>query len=351
MKNKIPVAILGATGSVGQKFVSLLINHPWFEIAALCASEKSAGQKYADLVPLRLAGPEFSRIAAMKVLPADPDLPCKLVFSALDASVAGKIESDFAGAGYIIVSNARNHRFSQDVPLLIPDVNPDHIDLVASQKYPDNGMIITNPNCSTTGLAMALKPLYDAFGIDAVHVVTMQAISGAGYPGLSAMDITENVIPFIGGEEEKMESEPLKILGRLDKDQVEPAKFAISASCNRVPVIDGHLESVAVKLTNKAEIEDLITAWNNYTSLPQQLKLPFAPVQPIHYLEGPNHPQPRIHRDLENGMAVSIGRLRHCPILDYKFTLLVHNTVRGAAGGAILNAELLTAKKMIGQDK
>ena len=347
MKNKIPVAILGATGSVGQQFIRLLINHPWFEIVALCASENSAGKKYADLVPLRLVQPSFKRIADMIVLHTVPDVPGRIAFSALDASVAGKIEEDFASAGYIVVSNARNHRFAPQVPLLIPEVNHDHVQIVSHQKYTSGGMIVTNPNCSTTGLALALKPLYDLFGIEAVNVVTMQAMSGAGYPGLSAIDITENVIPFIGGEEEKMETEPLKILGKIDHDHINAAEFKISASCNRVPVIDGHLESVSVKLAASAKKEELISAWEGYTSLPQKLKLPFAPLQPIHYFSDPLHPQPRLDRDLENGMAIATGRLRPCPILDYKFTLLVHNTVRGAAGGAILNAELLVAKKIV----
>jgi aspartate-semialdehyde dehydrogenase len=346
LNQKIPVAILGATGSVGQKFVKLLCEHPWFEIESLTASANSAGKKYGTLVPLKVPGSKYGKISEMRVVETVPDLPCRLVFSALDAKVAGEIEKDFANAGYIVVSNARNHRFDPDVPLLIPEVNHEHLQITANQSW-SGGMIVTNPNCSTTGLALALKPLYDSFGIDAVHVVTMQAISGAGYPGLSAMDISENVIPHIGGEEEKMETEPLKILGKFADNQIIPADFKISASCNRVAVIDGHLESVSVKLNKSATSEELIGVWENYTSLPQELNLPSAPVKPIYYFHEPDLPQPRLLRNLENGMVVSIGRLRKCSILDYKFTLLVHNTIRGAAGGAILNAELMAAKKFL----
>jgi aspartate-semialdehyde dehydrogenase len=344
--HKIPVGILGATGSVGQKFVELLQNHPWFEIQFLAASSKSAGNKYGTLVPLKIPGADYNKIAEMKVVETNPDIPCRLVFSALDAKVAGEIEEKFARAGYIVVSNARNHRFDTDVPLLIPDVNHSHLELVHKQNWA-GGMIVTNPNCSTTGLAMALKPLYDSFGIEAVHVVTMQAISGAGYPGLSAMDISENVIPLISGEEEKMEAEPLKILGEFSGDKIILADFKISASCNRVPVIDGHMESVSVKLNKSVAEPEIIKSWAEYRSLPQELGLPFAPIKPIHYFDAPDLPQPRLQRNLENGMAVSIGRLRKCSILDYKFMVLVHNTVRGAAGGAILNAELMVAKKIL----
>jgi len=345
LKQKIPVAILGATGSVGQKFVELLCAHPWFEIKSLTASANSAGKKYGTLVPLKIPSSEYIKLSDMEVVRTIPDLQCRVVFSALDAKVAGEIENNFASAGYIVISNARNHRFDPDVPLLIPEVNHEHLQITASQSW-SGGMIITNPNCSTTGLALALKPLYDSFGIAAVNVVTMQAISGAGYPGLSAMDISGNVIPHIGGEEEKMETEPLKILGKFADNRIIPADFKISASCNRVPVIDGHTESVSVSLKNSATSEELIRVWRNYTSLPQELNLPSAPGQPIHYFHEPDLPQPRLQRNLENGMVVSIGRLRKCSVLDYKFTLLVHNTIRGAAGGAILNAELMAAKKL-----
>jgi aspartate-semialdehyde dehydrogenase len=345
VKQKIPVGILGATGSVGQKFVELLENHPWFDISTLTASGKSAGKLYGDLITTGKTGSYFEKIYSTKIEETKPGIPCRLVFSALDAKVAGTIEQDFARSGYIVVSNARNHRFEKDVPLLIPEINPDHLQLTKMQKWA-GGMIVTNPNCSTTGLALALKPLYDNFGLESVMAVTMQAISGAGYPGLSALDINENVIPFISGEEDKMESEPLKILGKFNGSSIDPAAFKLSISCNRVPVIDGHLESVAVKLHKSADISDIINTWTSYSALPQKLKLPLAPQKPIYYFTDPALPQPKYQRNLEHGMAVSIGRLRHCKILDFKFTLLVHNTIRGAAGGAILNAELMTAQKI-----
>ncbi|NOX89150.1 MAG: aspartate-semialdehyde dehydrogenase [Calditrichaeota bacterium] len=346
LQEKIPVAILGATGSVGQKFVELLANHPWFEIVALTASERSSGKKYRDVVNWIQSAPLDERIGSLVVRKTQPDLPCKIVFSALDAVVAEQFEQEFALSGYVVISNARNHRFHPSVPLLIPDVNPDHLAAIAKQPF-DDGIIVTNPNCSTTGLVIALKPLADSFGIDKVHVVTMQALSGAGYPGVSSLQATDNVIPFIKSEEEKMESEPRKILGRWDGSRFIDADVIISASCNRVPVIDGHLESVSVKLNSACTINEIKEAWVSYRSAPQELKLPSAPKQPIHYFDQPDMPQPRLLRNLENGMAVSIGRLRPCPILDFKFTVLSHNTIRGAAGGAILNAELMAAKGYI----
>ncbi|MCF8356418.1 MAG: aspartate-semialdehyde dehydrogenase [Melioribacteraceae bacterium] len=340
---KIPVGILGATGSVGQKFVELLTDHPWFEITELAASEKSAGRKYDDVVNWFLPSRIPASIGALSVKECRPGLNCKIVFSALDANAAGEIETEFANAGYVVVSNAKNHRYDKDVPLLIPDVNPDHLDIIKQQKF-SGGMIITNPNCSTTGLAVALKPLHDAFGIEALNVVTMQALSGAGYPGVSSLDAMDNVIPFIKGEEEKMELEPLKILGAFNGTEIINADFKISASCNRVSVIDGHLESVSIKLKNPATESEIIDVLINYKSEPQRLKLPSAPLQPVHYFYEDDMPQPRLLRNLESGMAVSVGRLRKCNLFDYKFSVLSHNTIRGAAGGAILNAELLAAK-------
>jgi aspartate-semialdehyde dehydrogenase len=340
---KIPVGILGATGSVGQMFVNLLNNHPWFEIKELAASERSQDKKYSEAVNWVIPYPLPEKIGNMTVKPCEPDLDCKIVFSGLDSKVAGKIESDFAKKGYIVISNSKNHRMFDDVPLLIPDINPGHLDLIKAQKY-GKGNIITNPNCSTIGLCMAIKPLLDNFGLEAVNVVTMQAISGAGYPGVASLDIIDNVVPYIGDEEAKMEIEPLKILGKLNNGKVDYAKFKISAHCNRVAVIDGHTECVSVKLSKKASKEEIISTWNNYISEPQKLKLPSAPKQPIHYFDKPNYPQPRLHRNLENGMAASVGRLRECPLFDYKFVVLSHNTIRGAAGCAILNAELLVKK-------
>jgi aspartate-semialdehyde dehydrogenase len=341
---KIGVAILGATGSVGQKFLELLSEHPLFEVRELAASEKSAGKKYSDAANWIMQKSLPGSFAEIKVKECQPNLESKIVFSALDASIAGEIEEDFAKAGYIVVSNARNHRYDPNVPLIIPEVNSDHLEMIKFQKY-GSGAIITNPNCSTIGLVLALKPLHDNFGIESVNVVTLQAISGAGYPGLPSMDIIDNSIPFIGGEEPKMEKEPLKILGKLNSNgQVDFANIKISAQCNRVAVNDGHLECVQVKLKNKPSSEEMINSWINFKAEPQKLNLPSAPRQPIYYFYEEKYPQPKIHRNLENGMAAAVGRLRDCPLFDYKFVVLSHNTVRGAAGGTILIAELLYAK-------
>lgn len=341
MKNdkKIPVGILGATGSVGQRFIELLANHPWFEITALAASEKSAGKTYREAANWLMSSPLPQQIASMKIQPCQPNLPCSLVFSALDSSVAGEIESAFAEAGYIVHSNARNHRMEHAVPLLVPEINPDHLELIHSQKT--KGKIVTNPNCSTIGLAIALKPLLDAFELESVAVVTLQAISGAGYPGVASLDIMDNVIPLIKGEEEKMETEPLKILGKYSSGGIKNSSIRISAQCNRVPVNDGHTECISIKFKQKPKKEALIEAWISYKGEPQTLNLPTAPLKPIYYFNEDNFPQPKLHRNLDKGMAVSIGRLRDCPLFDYKFAILSHNTIRGAAGGAVLNAELM----------
>lgn len=344
--NKIPVGILGATGSVGQKFVQLLTNHPWFEIAALAASGRSSGRAYSEAVNWFQSSALDKRIGSMLVSECSPSLPSKVVFSALDSNVAGEIEAEFASKGYFVFSNSRNHRMDPSVPLLVPEINPNHLELINSQEF-GKGAIVTNPNCSAIGLTMALKPLVDNFGVTQVHVVTMQALSGAGYPGVASLDILDNVIPFISGEEEKMEAEPLKILGKLEKQKVSFAEIKISASCNRVAVQDGHLECVSVKLGRSASAEEIKKAWNNFSSEPQQMQLPMAPEHPIYYFEEPNYPQPKLHRHLDKGMAVSIGRLRSCALFDYKFVLLSHNTIRGAAGGAILNAELAHKKDII----
>ncbi len=334
---KIPVAILGATGSVGQKFIELLSNHPWFEIVELAASERSAGKKYKNAAAWVMASRLEDEIGNIAVKSCKPNLDAKLVFSALDSSVAGEIETEFAENGYFVISNSKNHRFDNNVPLIIPEVNHDHLRLIENKK----GAIITNPNCSTIGLTLAIKPLHDAFGIELMNVVTMQAISGGGYPGVPSMDILGNVVPFIDGEEEKMMSEPLKILGQLGNNTIEPAHIKISAQCNRVPVIDGHLETVQIKFKNKPRIDEIIKVWKEFKSLPQELNLPSAPIQPIFYFFEDHLPQPRLNSNLENGMAVSVGRLRECEIFDYKFVVLSHNTIRGAAGGTLLTAELM----------
>lgn len=337
---KIPVAILGATGSVGQKFIELLSNHPWFKISELAASEKSINKKYKDATKWVMTSLLQDDIASLIVKPCKPNLKSKIVFSALDSSVAGEIESEFANNGFIVISNAKNHRFDKDVPLVIPEVNYQHLELIKNK----NGAIITNPNCSTIGMVLALKPLYDAFGIEAVNVVTMQAISGGGYPGVPSLDVLDNVIPFISGEEEKMRTEPLKIFGQLKKNYIDFAKIKISAQCNRVCVIDGHLENIQVKFKNKPSKESIISCWKEFKSLAQTLNLPSAPQNPIYYFDEEYLPQPRLNRNLENGMAISIGRLRECEIFDYKFVVLSHNTVRGAAGGTLLIAELMKAQ-------
>lgn len=345
--NKIKVAVLGATGSVGQKFIQMLENHPWFELHEVGASDRSAGKKYRDAVNWILPTPIPATVAEKTVKSCEPGFESRLIFSGLDSSVAGEVESAFASAGYSVVSNSKNHRTDPDVPLLIPEVNPDHLKLIKAQKY-NGGAIVTNPNCSTIGLVLGLKPLFDNFGLEAVNVVTMQALSGAGYPGVASLDILDNVIPFIGGEEDKLENEPGKILGELAGDHIRFSNIKISASTNRVAVLDGHLESVQVKLKSKPDMEAVINAWKSFSAVPQQLNLPSAPLNPIHYFYEDKYPQPRLHRNLDKGMAVSIGRLRDCNLFDYKFTLLSHNTVRGAAGGAILCAELMYKQGYLG---
>lgn len=342
---KVKVVILGATGAVGQRFVQLLENHPWFEVVALCASERSAGQKYVDVVDWRISSniPKYGR--NMKVGLCDVGVDAKVAFGGLDATVAGQIEGNFRDAGYAVFSNSKNYRMDENVPLVIPEVNADHIALVKKQKQ--KGFIVTNPNCTTIGLAMVLAPIERAFGIKQVMVTTMQALSGAGYPGVASMDIVDNIIPFIGGEEEKVETEPLKILGKMVGGKVRFSKMKISADCNRVSVRDGHMESVTIELVKKVSVEKVVEALVNFKGEPQRLKLPSAPQSPIIYKGEATRPQPILDRDLGNGMSVVVGQVRKSNVLDIKLTLLVHNTIRGAAGAAILNAELLKAKGYI----
>ena len=335
---KTQVAILGATGTVGQRFLTLLEDHPWFELTALTASERSQGKLYRDAARWVQATPLPERFATMEILPTAPPLDCPLIFSALDASVAGEAETAFAQAGHLVVSNAKSHRLDPDVPLVVPEVNATHLELTRSSPHAP-GAIVTNPNCSTIGLVLALKPLADEFGIKKVSVVTMQAISGAGLPGVASYEIADNVVPYIQGEEDKMQAATRKILG--DDDLI------VSAQCNRVPVLDGHLQCVSVELDRKAEQTAVREAWERFEAEPQKLELPSAPKRPIHYLEGSAAPQPRLHRDLEKGMAASIGRLRPCPLFDYKFVTLSHNTLRGATGGALLLAELAVARGLL----
>jgi aspartate-semialdehyde dehydrogenase len=339
---KIEVGVLGATGMVGQHFVKFLQNHPWFELTWVGASDRSAGKKYSEATQWRLEGTMPEKIAGLTVKECVPGNAPRLVFSATDASVATEIERAFATAGHVVVSNSRNHRMEKDVPLLVPEVNPDHLKLIPQQQAARGwkGQIVTNPNCSTVVLTMALAPLKQ-FGIRRVVVTTMQAISGAGYPGVPSMDITANVIPFIGGEEEKMEQETQKILGDLVGDHVEPLAAGVSAHCNRVPVVDGHTEAVSVDLASKPDIAALIDAINSFRGVPQERNLPSAPAQPVVYMADRDRPQPRRDAARGNGMTAFVGRLRACSVLGYKFIALGHNTIRGAAGAAVLNAELM----------
>jgi aspartate-semialdehyde dehydrogenase len=326
---------------VGPRMVRLLDGHPWFRVAFLGASSRSAGRPYREAVNWVQDGPIPAEIAEMEVREVEPGPEAPLVLSALDSSVAGEVERRFADAGALVVSNARNHRMDPDVPLLIPEVNDDHLALLDVQS---GGGIVTNPNCSTIGLALSLKPLHDAFGIRSVNVVTLQAVSGGGIPGVASMEILDNVVPYIPGEEEKLERETGKILGTLSAGSVAPAPIQISAQCNRVPVIDGHLECVSVGLAKDASPEEAARVMAGFRGATQELNLPSAPRRPIHVLTGEADPQPRLHRDLDRGMAVSVGRIRRCALLSLRFVLLSHNTIRGAAGGAILGAELVVAR-------
>ena len=342
----IDVGVLGATGVVGQQFVSRLARHPWFRCTWLAASERSEGKAYKSVAPWKLSTPIPETSADRIVEACVPGRGPKVVFSGLDASVAGDIERAFAEAGHLVVSNARNFRMDPLVPLLIPEVNADHLSLIPQQRRAKgwSGAIVTNPNCSTIVLALALAPLR-AFNIRAVVVSTMQAVSGAGYPGVPSLDILGNVVPFIGGEEEKMQIETLKILGADGGRSPYPA--VVSAHTNRVPVIDGHTMTVSVSFEQQPPIEALADAMRNFAGRPQELSLPTAPKPALVLMEAENRPQPRLDVDLGGGMAVSIGRLRTCPVMHARFVALGHNTVRGAAGAAILNAELMHAEGLL----
>jgi aspartate-semialdehyde dehydrogenase len=346
MPTKTSVGILGATGVVGQRFVQMLEHHPWFEATWLAASDRSEGRLYGEIARWKMKTPIPARIAQMRVSPATPDGAPKIIFAALDASIAAEMEPRFAAAGCAVVTNSSALRMQSDVPLVIPEVNADHTQMIEGQNWrkTSGGFVVTNPNCSAIGLVMALKPLQALFGIETVIAVTMQAVSGAGYPGVPSLDILGNVIPYIAKEEEKMEEETRKLLGRLDGAGVIPAPFALSVQCNRVAVEDGHTESVSVKLQKKAQAEEIIQAWQEFRGVPQELRLPSAPEEPVRYTGSPDRPQPRLDVDSGNGMTATVGRLRPCGVLDWKFTVLSHNTIRGAAGAALLNAELLKAR-------
>lgn len=337
----INVAILGATGTVGQRFISLLEHHPYFRVHELVASSRSAGKRYRDAVTWMQSSPIPAAVADLPVSTLEDRLESGTLFSGLDSSVAGEAELRYAERGYLVISNSRNHRMDPLVPLVIPEINHVHLRLVEQQPWP--GAIVTNPNCSTMFLAMALAPLHRTFGVRSVHVTTLQAVSGAGYPGLPAMSIMGNIIPYIEGEEEKIETETLKILGTCRDDGIEPAAMRIGAQCTRVPVIDGHTETVSVQLDNPADISEVRNVLESFRGFPQERALPSAPGYPVRVFDEQDRPQPARDLGVEGGMATLVGRLRACPVLDYRMVLLGHNTIRGAAGAAILNAEAMVA--------
>lgn len=348
MTTKIDVGVLGATGMVGQEFVASLENHPWFRVAWVAASERSAGKRYEDAAPWRLDRPIPKTMADMVVQPCVPSGSPMFVFSGLDSSVAGNVEADFAAAGRTVVSNAKNYRMAEDVPLLIPEINPDHLGLLGQQSKERSwsGKIVTNPNCSTIVMTLALAPLCE-FGLEQVMVTTLQAVSGAGYPGVSSLDILGNILPYIPGEESKMEAETQKILGAYTGGSVQAHNVIVSAQTTRVPVVNGHTALISVKLTETPTHGDIVDAFRVYEGRPQQEQLPTAPLHPVVYLSNADRPQPKYDVNREGGMSITIGRLRNCPVLGFKFIALGHNTVRGAAGAAILNAELMKIDNLI----
>jgi aspartate-semialdehyde dehydrogenase len=345
---QLEVGILGATGMVGQQFVRLLTGHPWFKTAWLAASERSEGRTYAEAMKWRLSSPPPADVLGMQVEACTPGRAPRILFSALDAAAAKDIEPAFAAAGHIVVSNARSYRMFADVPLVIPEVNADHLSLIARQRRERgwSGAIVTNPNCSTVVLSIVLAALR-RFGLSRVMVTTLQAVSGAGYPGVASLDILGNVIPAISGEEEKMESETQKILGSLERETVTPHPMVVSATTTRVPVIDGHTESISIEFEQRPSLDNVRFALEGFRGRPQELQLPSAPPAPIVYTDAADRPQPRLDVDRGNGMTVSVGRLRPCSILGTKLVALGHNTVRGAAGAAILNAEMMVAEGML----
>ena len=347
--SKIKVAILGATGAVGQRFVQLLDNHPWFEVSALTGSDRSVGQTYGDACRwvLDVPMPEYAR--TMKVVPTEPGFDAAVAFSALPSDQAKVIEPAFAAAGHGVCSNASSYRMDQDVPLLIPEVNPDHTALIKVQQHNRkwSGFIATNPNCTSTGFTIAFRPLLDAFGLRKAFVVSMQALSGAGYPGVASLDAIDNVVPYIGGEEPKVETEPLKMLGRLDQSGVIDAPFKISAHTNRVAVIDGHTVCVSIEFDRPIGPEEAAQAMADFKAPPIVQSLPSAPHCVIEVRSEADRPQPRRDRNAGNGMTTVVGRVREDPLFHVKFVVLSHNTIRGAAGGSLLNAELMVAQGLI----
>ncbi len=342
MKSRLPVGILGATGMVGQRYIQLLEEHPWFQVTWLGASDRSSGKPYGEAAKWRLDTALPERIAKMVVSPAEPEGAPKVIFASVDAAIAREMEPKFAAAGCAVISNSSAFRMAPNVPLVIPEVNASHLHMIEDQPWrkESGGYIVTNSNCTVMGPVLALKPLVDRFGVEQIFATSMQAVSGAGYPGVASMDIFDNVVPYIANEEEKMEEELLKLLGKLDGHAVKPLAARMSASCNRVPVVDGHTVSVSVKLSRPATREQIIDTWAEFRPLVGQ-DLPFAPAQPVEWTPLADRPQPRLDRNRGNGMTATVGRLRPCGVLDWKFTVLSHNTVRGAAGATILNAEML----------
>jgi aspartate-semialdehyde dehydrogenase len=346
MSRKYRVGILGATGTVGQRFIQLLEGHPQFEVTALAASDRSAGKPYAEACAWKLAGNIPESVRQIEVQPIEPPLDCEIVFSSLPSNVARETEEAFARAGYPVISNSSCYRMDEDVPLLIAEINHDHLGLIETQQKKrgfGKGFIVTNPNCAVASFAPPLAALHRKFGVESVAVTTMQAISGAGYPGVSSMDISDNVLPYIAGEEPKVETEAQKILGEFANGSITHADFTVSAQCFRVDVIDGHTASVRVNLKNTSTLEDVVEAMKSFPVL----DLHSSPVHFIEVLDEPSRPQPRLDRDNGKGMTITVGRIFPDNVFDYRFVSLSHNTVRGAAGSAILNAELLISKGVI----
>ncbi len=344
MGQKINVAVLGATGSVGQRFVQLLEGHPWFKVNELVASDRSSGQCYGEVCDWRVSDAMPSSTRETRVKALGDRLESQIVFSSLPGGLASTVEAELAAQGKQVFTNASDNRMVPDVPLVIPEVNPDHLGLIESQRRNrgwSDGLIVANPNCSTIHLVLALKPIWEEFGIEQAMVTTLQAASGAGYPGVPSLDLIDNVVPYIGGEEEKIEHETLKLLGTVAGEHIASAAITLSAQCTRVPVRDGHLESVSLRLRKKAAIPQVVEALESFTGRPQALGLPFAPERPIIVRPELDRPQPSLDRNAANGMASVVGRVRECSIFDVKFMVLGHNTIRGAAGASILNAELL----------
>ena len=346
MSKRYRIGILGATGTVGQRFIQLLENHPQFEITALAASDRSAGKPYAEACAWKLAGAMPENVKQIVVEPIAPPLDCEIVFSSLPSSIARETEEAFARAGYVVISNSSSYRMDEDIPLLIPEINAEHLGLIEVQRQKrgfGKGFIVTNPNCAVVSFAPPLAALHRRFGVESVIVTTLQAISGAGYPGVPSLDITDNVVPYIAGEEPKVETEAQKILGRFTGNAIEKADFTVSAQCFRVHVIDGHTASVRVNLRKTATLEDVIEAIQSFPTL----KLHSSPPKFMDFCDEPSRPQPRLDRDAGKGMTITVGRLFPDNVFDYRFVSLSHNTVRGAAGSAILNAELLIDRRII----